>query len=112
MSHSYCRHVRLVCGVLGSMSRFCLAIAGFRTRFLTILLVVVAVTASLPLLPLLPHNSTAVKLCYAILLGALYFTFPGVYSLVAAAVRDGFGPAHYTANFGKNAHKTGRAVLP
>jgi len=73
---------------------------GFRTCFLTILVVVVAVTAGLPLLPLLPHNSTAVKLCYALLLGALYFTFPGVYSLVAAAVRDGFGPAHYKANFG------------
>ena len=30
----------------------------------------------------------------------LYAVFPGMYSIVAAAVNDAFGPDHYKANFG------------
>ena len=45
-------------------------------------------------------NSLTAKLCYALWMSVLYATFPGIYSIVAAAVNDAFGPAHYQANFG------------
>jgi len=74
---------------------------GFRACFLVVAAVVVVVTASLPLLPLLASpDSLPAKLGYALMMGALYFTFPGIYSIVAAAVRAGFGSDHYRANFG------------
>ena len=30
----------------------------------------------------------------------LYSMFPGIFTIVAAAVADAFGPEHYQANFG------------
>ena len=37
---------------------------------------------------------------YTIMMSLLFMTFPGIYSIVAAAVNEAFGPDHYKANFG------------
>jgi len=73
---------------------------GFKHCFRIIGLTVTLVTATLPFLPALGVNSLAAKFCYCLWLSVLYATFPGIYSIVAAAVNDAFGPAHYQANFG------------
>merc|ERR1711892_1004289 len=73
---------------------------GFKHCFRIIGLTVILVTATLPFLPALGVNSRAAKFCYCLWLSVLYATFPGIYSIVAAAVNDAFGPAHYQANFG------------
>ena len=57
-------------------------------------------TSSLPLLPLLGNDTLAAQTGYATVMVVLYGTFPGIYSVVAAAVADAFGPLHYKANFG------------
>ena len=57
-------------------------------------------TSALPLLPLLGNDTLAAQTGYAIVMVILYGTFPGIYSVVAAAVADAFGPRHYKANFG------------
>jgi len=73
---------------------------GFKHCFRIIGLTVTFVTSTLPLLPFIGPNSLTAKLCYALWMSVLYATFPGIYSIVAAAVNDAFGPAHYQANFG------------
>ena len=61
---------------------------------------VTVATSTLPLLPYIGSDTTLVKLCYGAWMSVLYSTFPGVYSLLAGAITDAFGPAHYQANFG------------
>jgi len=73
---------------------------GFKHCFSIIGVTVTLVTATLPALPALGANSLAAKFCYSLWMSVLYATFPGIYSIVAAAVNDAFGPAHYQANFG------------
>ena len=57
-------------------------------------------TALLPVLPLFGQGTIAAKAGYTSVMVLLYGTFPGIYSIVAAAVADAFGPVHYKANFG------------
>eukprot|EP00091_Calanus_sinicus_P014140 TRINITY_DN31531_c0_g1_i1.p1 TRINITY_DN31531_c0_g1~~TRINITY_DN31531_c0_g1_i1.p1 ORF type:complete len:314 (+),score=69.13 TRINITY_DN31531_c0_g1_i1:732-1673(+) len=73
---------------------------GFKRCFSIIGVTVTLVTATLPALPALGANSLAAKFCYSLWMSVPYATFPGIYSIVAAAVNDAFGPAHYQANFG------------
>ena len=73
---------------------------GYKTCFSVIAVAVTVATSTLPLLPYIGSDTTLVKLCYGAWMSVLYSTFPGVYSLLAGAITDAFGPAHYQANFG------------
>ena len=73
---------------------------GFKICFIIIGFAVTLGTSSLPLLPLLGNDTLAAQTGYATVMVVLYGTFPGIYSVVAAAVADAFGPLHYKANFG------------
>ena len=73
---------------------------GFKRCFIIIGFAVTVCTAILPVLPLLGHDTIAVQAGYASVMIILYGCFPGIYSVVAAAVADAFGTLHYRANFG------------
>ena len=73
---------------------------GFKKCFIIIGSAVTLGTALLPVLPLFGQGTIAAKAGYTSVMVLLYGTFPGIYSIVAAAVADAFGPVHYKANFG------------
>jgi len=73
---------------------------GFKWCFTIIGVTVTIVTSTLPLLPLIGSNTLAVKIAYGCWMCLLYSMFPGIFTIVAAAVADAFGPEHYQANFG------------
>jgi hypothetical protein len=79
--------------------QFCFRI-GYKKCFCVIAVAVTFATSTLPLLPYIGTDTQLVKVCYGLLMAILYATFPGVYSLLAGAITDAFGPAHYQANFG------------
>ena len=62
--------------------------------------IVTAVISSLPLLENCEQNGTLVKALWIILMAAIFSTFPGSFPIMAASIRDAFGPVHYRANFG------------
>ena len=62
--------------------------------------IVTAVISSLPLLENCEQNGTLVKVLWIILMAVMFSTFPGCFPIMAASIRDAFGPAHYRANFG------------
>jgi len=71
-----------------------------RTCFLVVGILITIVTSCLPAVQYLGEETIAAKLGYSFLMVLLYAVFPGMYSIVAAAVNDAFGPDHYKANFG------------
>ena len=62
--------------------------------------IVTAVISSLPLLENCEQNGTPVKVLWIILMALMFSTFPGTFPIMAASIRDAFGPVHYRANFG------------
>ena len=62
--------------------------------------IVTAVISSLPLLENCEQNGTLVKALWIILMAAIFSTFPGSFPIMAASIRDAFGPVHYRANLG------------
>ena len=42
-----------------------------------------------------PLQGSGARLGYTLMMALLYMTFPGIYSIVAAAVNEAFGPEHY-----------------
>merc|ERR1712241_1656618 len=72
----------------------------FKKCFMIIGFVVTVATASLPVLPLLGKETSEARAGYTIMMSLLFMTSPGIYSIVAAAVNEAFGPDHYKANFG------------
>ena len=43
----------------------------------------------------LSDSGSGARLGYTLMMALLYMTFPGIYSIVAAAVNEAFGPEHY-----------------
>ena len=62
--------------------------------------IVTAVISALPLLENCEQNGTLVKVLWIFLMAVVFSTFPGCFPIMAAAIRDTFGPDHYRANFG------------
>ena len=62
--------------------------------------IVTAVISSLPLLENCEQNGTLVKALWIILMALMFSTFPGCFPIMAASIRDAFGPVHYRTNFG------------
>ena len=60
---------------------------GFKYSFLVIGLLVTLVTALLPLLPMIGEETLGAKAGYGVMMTTLYMSFPGIYAIVAAAVR-------------------------
>ena len=62
--------------------------------------IVTAVISSLPLLENCEQNGTLVKALWIILMALIFSTFPGSFPIMAASIRDAYGPVHYRANLG------------
>ena len=75
---------------------------GFKYSFLVIGLLVTLVTALLPVLPMIGEETLGAKAGYGVMMTTLYMTFPGIYAIVAAAVRYSINPAQGWARLGWN----------